>query len=585
MNPQPRTPSTTAVSFKPQPSGLKARTSGLRPRTSGLKARPIPAPGLRTEHPPRAEGPTYQERNDTPRQTTLELASVTPLSRVPQLRRSLTVTKVGGAPTPPPTPFPRRAQATVLAVILALTSPLLAQGGSGGAGAGAGSGAAGAGGRGSAQSAPGTPGQAPAESAQPGSPQSPAAAYAAGASLGPDPRKPPVSKPNAYTMAQIIALAEARNPTLLAAQANLRAVRAQEMQAAVRANPYLTLYGQNVTLPGNGSEGNPFSYSAQVSRLFERGEKRRWRIDAAKATTGQTSYQLEDTIRQTVLTIKQAFTKMLVAKEALELSNASLRDYRHEVEISNDRYQAGDMAKLDYERLDLQLGSFESDAANDEINLLQASDQLQTLIGVETPSPDFDIAGLVIPPTVPNTREDLIAAAIAKRPDYAAAHAAVAAAMAQARLAIANGTTDPTLEGEYDRSGNYNSAGFSVNIPLRFFDKNQGNKDTARYQADANRFTEAATRNQVVSDVDQAWVGYTRAKALSDRFSQHYLDESQDILSIAQFSFQHGGLALIDYLDALRDARQSTSDALNAFAQTWNAIHQLSAASATELTP
>ena len=89
----------------------------------------------------------------------------------------------------------------------------------------------------------------------------------------------------------------------------------------------------------------------------------------------------------------------------------------------------------------------------------------------------------------------------------------------------------------------------------------------------------------MISDVDQAWVGYTEAKGLSDRFSGHYLDESRDVLNIAQYAFQHGGIALIDYLDALRDARSSTSDALNAFANTWNAIHQLSAATATEVTP
>jgi cobalt-zinc-cadmium efflux system outer membrane protein len=38
-------------------------------------------------------------------------------------------------------------------------------------------------------------------------------------------------------------------------------------------------------------------------------------------------------------------------------------------------------------------------------------------------------------------------------------------------------------------------------------------------------------------------------------------------------------------LDALRDARSSTSDALNAFQQTWIAIHKLAAASATEVAP
>ncbi len=494
-----------------------------------------------------------------------------------------------------PTVFPqtsfsahRRSAAVLLLLAASFAHTALAQasGGvsapAGGSAAGA-PGAAGAASRGAA-SANGQSSATPTEGAQQaGTAQSPAAAYAAGATPGPDPRKPPVSKPGAYSMSEIVGMAEAHNPTLLAAEENLRAVRAQELQAAVRANPYVTLYGTNVTLGEDAN--NPYAYSAQMSRLFERGEKRRWRIDAARATTEQTQAQLDDTIRQTVLTIKQAFTKMLVAKLALELSIASLKDYQHEVEIANDRYKAGDLGKLDFERLDLQLGSFESDASNNRVALAQASDQMQTLIGVETPTEDFDVRGDVVPPTLTATKADLLQQALAKRPDYAAARAAVAAATANARLAVANGTADPTLEGEYDRTGPDNSAGFSINVPLRIFDRNQGNKETARFQANASRSTETAARNQVISDVDQAWVGYTEAKGLSDRFSGHYLDESRDVLSIAQYAFQHGGLALIDYLDALRDARSSTSDALNAFTNTWNAIHQLSAASATDVAP
>lgn len=490
----------------------------------------------------------------------------------------------------------------LLAAVCAQDSPAQAGGGAGGAGSGSagGSGGASAPAGGSAAGQPGAAGAASrgaaSSSGQPGAnnattapqqagtPQSAAAAYAAGASAGPDPRKPPLSKPGAYTMGEIVSLAEAHNPTLLAAQSNLRAVRAQELQAAVRANPYLTLYGTNVTLPAAGAS-NPYAYSAQVSRLFERGDKRRYRIEAARATTGQTQAQLDDTVRQTVLTIRQGFTKMLVSKLALELSLASLKDFQHEVEISRDRYQAGDLGRLDYERLDLQLGSYESDVSNNHVALRQASDQLQTLVGVETPTADFDIRGDVVPPALTATQAELLHQALLKRPDFAAARAAVNAATANAQLAIANGTADPTLEGEYDRSGTYNSAGFSINIPLRLFDRNQGNKETARNQVEASRSSELAARNQVISDVDQAWVGYTENKGLSDRFSGHYLDESRDVLSIAQYAFEHGGLALIDYLDALRDARSSTSDALNAFANTWNAIHQLSAATATDVTP
>jgi outer membrane protein, heavy metal efflux system len=406
---------------------------------------------------------------------------------------------------------------------------------------------------------------------------------AAGVNSVPDPRTSPTSKPGALNLAQILDLARTKNPTILAAEQNLQAVHAQEIQAGVRQNPNLGIAGSDITEPA--SSNNPYSYSVQVSRLLERGDKRKWRLEDARATTGQTKAQLDDSIRQTELTIKTAFTHMLIAKESLELASASLKDFGHEVDIAHDRYKAGDLGKLDFERLDLQLGDFESDEANDIITLRQASDQLQTLIGVESPTEDFDIIGDIIPPLVTETKEQLLQSALTNRPDYAASHFGVAAADANARLAIANGTADPTLEGEYDRSGTENSAGFSLNIPLRIFDRNQGNKATAHFQADASRLTETAARYQVISDVDQAWVGYVQAKRLSDRYNSHYLDESHDVLSIAQYAFEHGGIALIDYLDALRDARSTTLNALNAYQQTWLAIHQLSAASASNLTP
>ena len=406
---------------------------------------------------------------------------------------------------------------------------------------------------------------------------------AAGVNSVPDPRTAPTSRPGALTLAQILDLARTKNPTILAAEQNLQAVRAQELQAGVRQNPNLGITGSDITEPS--SSNNPYSYSVQVSRLFERGEKRKWRLEDARATTNQTKAQLEDSIRQTELTIKTAFTHMLIAKESLELASASLKDFGHEVDIANDRFKAGDLGKLDFERLDLQLGDYESDEANDIITLRQASDQLQTLIGVESPTDDFDIIGDIIPPLVTETKDQLLQTALTNRPDYAASRFGVAAADANARLAIANGTADPTLEGEYDRAGTENSAGFSINIPLRIFDRNQGNKATARFQADASRLTETAARYQVISDVDQAWVGYVQARRLSDRYNNHYLDESKDVLSIAQYAFEHGGIALIDYLDALRDARSTTLNALNAYQQTWLAIHQLSAASATELVP
>jgi outer membrane protein, heavy metal efflux system len=413
---------------------------------------------------------------------------------------------------------------------------------------------------------------------------------AAGQNLPPAPQpgatpgnNPATPQSAPLTMRQCVDLARSNNPTLLSAQQNLFSVKAQELQAAVRQNPYLTASAQNITLGEYAN--NPYFYSAGVGRLFERGNKRGYRIDVAKSTTVQTDAQLQLTIQQTELSVKDAFTNLIIAKAAKKLADDNLSEFKHEVDINHERYLAGDLAKIDYERLDLQLAQFETDESNAIVSAEQASEQLQVLLGYDRPHTGFDIVGEVVPPVMLLQLTDLEQKGLAARPDLKAAVAGIAVADAEVKLAYANGTADPTAEVDYNRNGPDNSVGFSVNVPLRIFDKNQGNKATAKFTAQASRFDEIATRNQVISDVDQAYIGYINAKILADRYHGHYLDEAKDVLDIAQFSYDHGGLALLDYLDALRDNRTVNAAALNAYQQSWLAIHQLSFVTATEVAP
>ena len=405
-----------------------------------------------------------------------------------------------------------------------------------------------------------------------------------GFAQAPPPPNPPPPPSAPFTMQQVVEEALAHNPVLLSALENLLSMKGQEVQAGVRQNPNLYVAGSDITLSAS-NPASPYAYDVGINRLFERGQKRRWRLDIAKNTTAQTDGQYHDQIRQITLQVKQSFTTLVLAKATLKLAQDNLRDYRHVLQINHDRYDAGDIGKLDYERLDLQLAQFESDESSAEMNLVQASDQLQLLMGYQKPSRTFDITGDIVPPAVPGTLTDLEQKALAARPDYRAAQAAVRVADANVKLTYANGTADPTVEGDYQRAATYNSAGFSVSIPIRIFDRNQGNKDTSKYQAIASRFSEVAAQNQVFSDVDQAWIGYTTSKVLSDRYNGHYLAEAKDVLSIAQFAYERGGIALLDYLSALQDDRTTSLNALNSYAQTWMAIHQLSAATATEVVP
>jgi outer membrane protein, heavy metal efflux system len=386
------------------------------------------------------------------------------------------------------------------------------------------------------------------------------------------------------TMQQAVELALRKNPSLLAAQRSLESTRAEEITAGLRQNPVFSLGGTDITLPAD-NPSNPYSYAGNVSRLFERGQKRRWRLESARASTEVTESQYQDLQRQTILAVKNAFTRMLLAKAALQLADKNLTSYRKVVDLSHVRLQAGAISQTDFDRIDLQLAGFESDYENAQVNLVESSDQLQQLLGFEAPDRNFTIAGTLDPPQLTLSLPELEQKALAARPDYRAAQQAIQLADADVKLADANGTTDPTLAGEYERTGVYNSAGFSISIPIRIFDRNQGEKQAARFVAQSDRFSELAARSQVLSDVDQAWAAYQSAQRLAARYNTHYLKESGTILNNLEFGYRHGSYTLLDYLNALRDDRQTSLDALNANAQVWLSLHELSHATATEILP
>ncbi len=397
---------------------------------------------------------------------------------------------------------------------------------------------------------------------------------------------PPPGATAPLTLQQAVERARTGNPTLTAARQHVSAVQATKLTAALRQNPTLTVQGQGVTLPEvNNNGGNPFDYSANVSRLFERGQKRRWRMEGAAATADETESQYHDQERQLVLAVRQAFTNMLVAKATLAVAQDNLIDYQKTVDLSKARLDAGDITRTDFERIDLQLAQFESDADNARLNLQQASAQLQLLFGVDRPSTSMDITGTLEPPALPLTMADAETAALAARPDYTAARQALLVSQANARYAIAGGTVDPTISSEYERSGADNTFGFNVAIPLRIFDRNQGEKERTRYEVDSSRFAVTAARNQVVSDVDQAWLALDIAQRQARRYNTHYLDEAAHVRDNLQFSYRNGNTTLLDYLSALRDYRAIHLNSLNANAQVWLAIHQLSYATATDIIP
>ena len=390
--------------------------------------------------------------------------------------------------------------------------------------------------------------------------------------------------PHPLTIGEAVAYARTHNASLLAAQQHVSAVRSNEVTAALRQNPILVAESTQLGL-ANDDPGGPTFAGAGLQRTFERGNKRTLRIDAAAATTRVAGLQASDATRTIDLAVRTAFTRMLLAKLALAISTDNLTGYRHTVELMKFRLDAGDVDRTDFERVDLQLAGFESDLTNARLNLTQSGQQLQVLLGYPAYSADFDVTGSFDPEPLRTTQAELEQTALATRPDVLAAEQQLRANAAAIKLADALGKADPILGAEYEHSGAASTFGVNLSLPLRFFDRNQGEKQRTRYEAESSRLALTQVRNQAVSDVDQAYAGYLAATEQTERYRSKYLAEAAHVRDNLEFAYRNGGATLLDYLSALQDYRQVNLAALNAQAQAQLALHQLSFVTGTEVLP
>ncbi|HEV2961080.1 MAG TPA: TolC family protein [Candidatus Angelobacter sp.] len=383
------------------------------------------------------------------------------------------------------------------------------------------------------------------------------------------------------TLPEVLQLAHSRNPSLASQALQLEATKANEVTARLRVNPELSISKEDLSLSSLAQVDETFN----VSRLFERGNKRRYRIESASLATVVAKHTYDDFERQLMLNVKQSFVALLLAKANLQLAEQNRQDYAKTVELSSIRFSAGEISRTELDRIELQASRFETDALNATQAMAQARTQLESLIGLDDFSSTFDIAGELTVPNIRIDRSKLQEQALAARPDYLAALEQVHKSEADIKLADANGATDVVAGAEYKRNGPDNFTGVTLGIPLRFFDRNQGEKLRTRRVLDASRATERAARIQVLSDLNQALAALDSAQRIAQLYNSDYLTKAKQVRERVEFSYRHGATSLLDYIQALREYRDTELAWRTSTAQLLNAIHQLSFVTGTELLP
>ena len=352
---------------------------------------------------------------------------------------------------------------------------------------------------------------------------------------------------------------EVANPSLLAGQIGIDESRANEITAYLRPNPNLAILADQIDpFPGGPSHG-PFSFflpSATLTYLHERQHKRELRLDSAKEATGIAISQQADLERTLLFNLRSAFVQTLQQKAVLDLARENLSYYDHVLDVNRDRYKAGAIAQVDLDRLELQRVQYESDLQTAEVNLRTAKIQMLALLNDRTPVEQFDVTGpFDFSPRVAPL-DDVRQAALDTRPDLRAALQSVEKARTDHRLAVSMGSTDPIFGVDVGRNPPIDQYfGVSVSIPLRFFDRNQGEKQRTQLDIDRNQRLMDATRAQVFSDVDSAYATLASTLALLQPYKEHYLQQALRVRDTISFSYEHGAASLLDFLNAQADYR------------------------------
>jgi len=352
---------------------------------------------------------------------------------------------------------------------------------------------------------------------------------------------------------------EATNPNLRAARIGIQEARADEITAHLRPNPNFTA-GVDQLTPFTPNPYRPFQFylpSFSVDYLVERRHKRDLRLESAQGATAIAVSDLADQERSLIFDLRSAFLQVLQQKAVLVVARESLAYYDRVLDVSRDRLKVGDIAQVDLDRLELQRVQFETDLQTALVNLRTAKIQFRALLNDYTPIDKLDVIGPFDFQELTMTPEEFRKAALDNRPDLRAAVQAVDKAKTDNRLARANGSTDPIFS--YNMGSEAPDIptfmGLSVNIPLRIFDRNQGEKLRTQLDIGRNQRLVDATRAQIVSDVDSAYAAIEMNLTLLRQYKARFLKQAVGVRETISFSYQHGGSSLLDFLQAQQDYR------------------------------
>ncbi len=365
----------------------------------------------------------------------------------------------------------------------------------------------------------------------------------------------------------------AQNLTLLAEKCNVEATKAQIIQARLFNNITLaaTQVAYNSEYKTNG--GNQWfdlsdkgETSLQVQKLFLLAGKRNKLIKLAETNANREEQNYFDLLRTLKFSLRSTFYAIFTLQETLRVYDKEISSLNQLIGVFQNQYEKGYVSKKELLRLKSTLFSLESEKLGYTTQLIGSQSDLNILLHTNNlhyiPQPDLNLLESLSPESL--KLQALVDTAYTHRYDLKMVQSDLDISKLNLAYQKAVAVPDLTLSAGWDKNGgyirNYNFIGLQFDLP--FFNRNQGNIKSAKYNLESAKYKLQSTGDQVRSEVLKAYSAAVENNRLYQKFDRHFVADLEELNREMLKNYEKKNIGLVEFLDYY-DAYKTNAVELN----------------------
>jgi len=351
-----------------------------------------------------------------------------------------------------------------------------------------------------------------------------------------------------------------QNLSLLAEKCNINSAKAQIIQAKLFTNITIAAT-QNVINNEYRTMGtskwldvsDKGESTAQIQKLFRLAGKRNKQIQLAELTANKEEQIYFDLLRTLKYSLRSDFYNLFYLSQIVKVYDKEIASMSKLIEAYQNQYEKGFISKKELLRLRSALFSLENEKMGFSTQIIATQNDFNVIMHTSNIFyiPHFDLAYLSKFAPDQLKLQVLIDTAYVHRYDYKMAQSDLKIHEVNLSYQKSLAVPDLTLSAGWDKNGgyihNYNFVGMQIDLP--FFNKNQGNIKSAKFDLESSQYKLRSAEEIVKSEVLGAYANAIQTNQLFNKFDNTFMADLDKLSQEMLNNFEKKNISLIEFLD------------------------------------